>query len=567
MAVKRAQERGQKRDLNELSDLREASFSLTHDARGDIYLFFRRFRNYEGIKRPLGALAVHGYLAGVDDVVLSPSPGKCECKLDGKSLLISAGPEVSEATFAASLESAFGLGAGRVKRLQESAAYVKGTDPRFPHSLEDFSELNARAEDFGGINVILHRRLAGMGDLIFVLNAAFNLKRKYPGKEVRAIFHSEDDYNIVGSQNLAKGFDASKDAQTIDGVRFVKADEGKAKGLIGSDDVSLVYMLFQSGDHVDSTTKDACKGYGGKAKTTLLVEEFGRTPRLTNPVDHGELYFGFERGFVGLPPISPHFMEYVESVASMNALEKLAERRRVLGRLPGVEKLALVERIAKAKWGFQYSHEDYSTRKYFDAFERARELDRRFASSDVCLFFNSSRNDSSYLECRKISASRGYNVLEFSDKTREFKYVKSNPESSVFVFQDASVPRKLFSEVFKLSTDLPSLASGQDNLVNVLAASSAGNGRAFFLELLNFQYDMGFQLSHFAQTAFPKSADEITASWNTPKEDNLDARARMFYDHDGVRAVYRDFSRGILDAGDFNTWFEIAILKNVGRRR
>jgi hypothetical protein len=251
-------------------------------------------------------------------------------------------------------------------------------------------------EDFGAINVILHERMAGLGDVVFVANAAQIFSAAFPGKKVRLIFHSADDFLLAAETKIIRGLNPDLARQQIDGFEVINASgssrrvygEGKhggwpsdsawagiQEGIVHKNDVSVVYAL--GGTEKEILATDLVR-YGGKAGAQLHVYEVGFESLIQRPLEQGEAHLGFGPDEVGAAPVAPVSKDiYSKKYPRIN--ERIRqERRRILQKFPHWQALDTVlrqenlERTVASEWGFLYAHQSHSVKKYFEIFERAR---------------------------------------------------------------------------------------------------------------------------------------------------------------------------------------------------
>jgi hypothetical protein len=130
-------------------------------------------------------------------------------------------------------------------------------------------------QDFGAINVILHERMAGLGDVVFVANAAQIFSAAFPDKKVRLIFHRADDFLLAVETKILKGLNPELARQQIDGVEVINASGsscrvyGEARHL-GSPYLDNAWFDIQDGiiDETD-VSRRLCFGRDGKRDTRM----------------------------------------------------------------------------------------------------------------------------------------------------------------------------------------------------------------------------------------------------------------------------------------------------------
>ncbi|MDD5538265.1 MAG: LOG family protein, partial [Candidatus Omnitrophica bacterium] len=373
--------------------------------------------------------------------------------------------------------------------------------------------LLALPDDFGAINVILHARMAGLGDVVFVANAAQIFATAFPDKKVRLIFHQADDFLLAVETKIIKGLNPELKRQQIDGVEVINASgsgrrvygEGRRPGspyldnawsdiqdgIVGENDVSVVYAL--GGTEKEIHGYDLTR-YGGKARAQLYVYELGFESLIQKPLEHGEAHLGFGPDEAGAAPVSPVSKDIYSKKYPRISERIRQERRRIIQKFTAWQVLDTtlgqkdLERTVASEWGFLYVHQGQSVGRYFGIFERARSQDASYRRKDTTFFIMCGRKDKSVRdEIARLADAHDYNLFEFGNHDPFLEVMRVSRNNNVTIILDYSVPRKLFNELFLYSDDLPSVVSGQDNLANVLYMNVLSSGRPFFWEVLIFQ--------------------------------------------------------------------------------
>ena len=396
--------------------------------------------------------------------------------------------------------------------------------------------LLVNSDEFDAINVIIHERLAGLGDLVFISNAGQVFSKIMPHKVVRVIFHKDEDFKLVCSTKILKGLDPNKAFQKTGGIEIINAEAfGKARigsdersfgiegeawyiaqnEIIGENDISFVYALAGTPKEVLQNSYKL-RQYAGKAKASLFVHELGFSSLNQNPLLNGDIHFGFGDDEVGMPPIS-HVSEKIYAKKYPRVDKRIqSERRRIIKKIMGWVELNTVlrqtnlQKTIASEWGFLYAHRDRSIGKYFEAFQRARANNPEF-NEESTFFVMCGRNDKAVIEkVKQLAMQYDYNLFIYGEDMGMLRTYNKARNNNVSIIMDYSVPRKLFNELFLYSDDLPTLVSGQDNLANILYLNLLTTGRPFFWEVLVFQaaafYDM---LSYLRKTVGTDAADRF----------------------------------------------------------
>lgn len=393
---------------------------------------------------------------------------------------------------------------------------------------EKFPYLLLSDKDFGVLNIILHKRMAGLGDLVFVVNTAQAFHQALPNKKIRLILHNNDDFLLIKTTKLLKNLNTDLAIQEIEGgIEVVNADKlgtecmpaekerfgiqqnpwyWAQEKLIKDDDVSIVYAL-------DSTPKDAFQNrhyfqaYAGKARTHIFMYELGFSSLVQNPLESGDAHLGFGKDKIGMPPVSP----VVKALYSRKypREDKAIQKRReiIIKSFEGWQELnsALKQKdldvTVASEWGFLYSYESGTIKRYFDVFKESLE-DKAFsgyAATPKTFFIMCGRQDKSvHQEVARIAEAMDYTLFTYSDEKRKIELAHASKDNKVTIILNYSAPRRFFGELFLYSDDLPTVVSGQDNLANILYLNTLSSGRPFFFEALIFQDDIEFSIKQFA---------------------------------------------------------------------
>ncbi|MFH2137461.1 MAG: hypothetical protein ABII88_02995 [Candidatus Omnitrophota bacterium] len=516
----------------------------------------RIFLPYENVLMAVNILMKHDNIKKIEKVKIDLQSGMTKAAIDKETLILSF----------SSLEDLSTIDV--LRTFQRDLGWnisdaVKSILYGFPYVLLDSNEYDA-------INIVLHRRFAGMGDLVFVANTGQVLKTIFPHKPVRIIFHSNEDFQLVCKAKLLKGLNSTLERQTVEGMEIINAEaygskhfqipaatpwqdhsawETAQESIIGKNDVSIVYALGHTEKEV-AQNSGLFKRYGGKVKTHILVHELGFQSPYQNPLNTGDAHLGFGTEEIGLPPVSP-VSKYIYQQKYPRVNKKIRqERKRIIQKFPGWEILDTMlgqeqlSRTIASEWGFLYAHEALSAEHYFKTFEHSRTLNPGFAQTDTTFFLMCGRgNVPLHKKVRELAAANDYNLFEYAEGSRQLVCQRQSKTNNVTIIMDYTVPRKLFNELFLYSDDLPTLVSGQDNLANVIYMNHLSpSGRPFFWETLNFQMlaplDMGIFLSHIGADAESKQLRKL---WEKPQVS--DEQAAMF----SAPRTYRRFFKRVCD--------------------
>lgn len=450
----------------------------------------------------------------------------------------------------------------------------------FTQAIKDLAIRSAHllldSNDFDAINIIIHERLAGLGDLVFVSNAGQVFSKIMPNKTIRVIFHSNADFQLVCSTKILKGLDPRKAIQKTGGIEIINAQSyGEEKltkerplfgvesqpwykaqqEIIGENDVSIVYAL-------EGTPKELMqasymlKHYAGKAKMALFVHELGFSSLIRDPLASGEIHFGFGKDEVGMPPVSPvSEIIYAKKYPRINQNIQ-SERKRIIRKISGwkildtVLKQENLERTIASEWGFLYAHRELSVGHYFQAFEKARKNNPDFRE-DTTFFMMCGRSDKAVIEkIQDIAKSYDYNLFIFNNSSEGLEVSHESKSNNVSIIMDYSVPRKLFNELFLYSDDLPTLVSGQDNLANILYLNLLTTGRPFFWEVLIFQATAASDMISFLRNKIGEAeADYFNSLLNNLKVS--DDQAEMFSHPRKYRYFYKKVAQAFNEHKSF----------------
>lgn len=557
-----------KRELEESRKLQEnVSNKCSHDAANrlrqeidrDIYRVWFEFRDLANVRQALGVLAGAGVFMDFEETVIKSGVSRNGIVVDREKNRIELGLRDDV----------------KPGEVISRVADALGKDPRSIESgaKRESPQVYVRESDFEGVNVVLHKGFRdGIGDFVTTVNSGYLMKSIYPGKTVRVIVNHEEDWQVFRKMKLIGEIRDGEDKKVVDGIEFInRAGNPEA---IRDGDVSMVVVVYP--DEKDfQRTWDEFRNSGKPAETLLFLHEVGMEPGWLDPVRSGNMHMGFLEDFVGIPPISPKFQGYANRAASMGSGEYLQERRRVAGKIPGLGDLADLSKIASSGWGFTYAHETRSIESYYKGLEGALK-NKVFAGLPTTIFFvyPGGKKDS-------VGVRRDFDgIIEpfdcsFYDYEQESGRVKPVRESSsgLVIVGLSSVPRKLYSELFTLSHERPSVISGQTNLANMLYLNtispdspSLGGGRAFRWETRQWQHGVDFQFRHTLSRIDPKLEDQyksITQTWENPlyEENN----ARMFHDHDSLRPVFHAIGCGISRRYDTASWWDLSLRRNVAK--
>ncbi|MBU1995772.1 MAG: 4-alpha-glucanotransferase [Candidatus Omnitrophica bacterium] len=443
--------------------------------------------------------------------------------------------------------------------------FSKGLGWDFEKTINSFgydkSYLMLDSNNFAAINVIIHSRMAGLGDLVFVVNTAQVLRLAFPDKVIRLVFHKEEDFNLVCTTKILKGLDPEKSDQIAENIYVVNAERygiehygvpektmwpsmetqpwyRTQKDIFNKNDVSIIYALGGTEKDIHQNSQ-AIREYAGPVDSYIKVFEVGFEAMSQNPIAHGSAHLGFNEDAVGLPPVSPVGKTIYGSKYPRDRGRIHVERARIIKKFPGWQVLnkALgqtnLERTVASEWGFMYAHEARSAEKYLGIFERARKKYADFGEGDKTIFVMTSRgNKALHEKVYEIVEENDYSLFRFNEEGKVLELVRASKDGKVTVVLDYSVPRKLFSELMLYSDDLPSMVSGQDNLANVLYLNHLGSGRPFFWEVLIFQGTAEIDLKILAEKKLGKeAADRLRESWNmydqSERQEDMFAHPRL----------------------------------------
>ncbi|HBG61480.1 MAG TPA: hypothetical protein DDX37_06595, partial [Candidatus Omnitrophica bacterium] len=429
------------------------------------------------------------------------------------------------------------------------------------------------ADCFAAINVIIHSRMAGLGDLVFVVNTAQVLRLAFPDKVVRLVFHKSEDFKLVCTTKILKGLDPEKADQIAEDIYVVDAEAYGLKkygdpektmwptvstsawyrtqqDMFNKDDVSIIYALGATEKDIYQSSQ-AIREYAGPVEAHIKIFEVGFEAMTMNPISAGEGHLGFTENSIGMPPVSPVGKTIYGSKYPRDKGRIRIERARIIKKFPGWQILNKVlgqtnlERTVASEWGFMYAHEASSPEKYFGIFERARKKYPEFGQGDKTIFVMTSRgNKGLHEKIYEIVEKNDYSLFRFNDEGNKLELVRASKDGKVTVVLDYSVPRKLFSELMLYSDDLPSMVSGQDNLANVLYLNHLGSGRPFFWEVLVFQATAEIDMKILAEKKLGKEAgDRLRDSWNLWKQNEI--QEDMFAHPRPHRVFFKELSSAV----------------------
>jgi len=462
---------------------------------------------------------------------------------------------------------------------------IKNLEIRAAHLLLD-------AGDFDAVNIILHERLAGLGDLVFVSNAGQVFSKIMPHKTIRVIFHSDADFQLMCSTKILKGLDPKKLIQKTGGIEIINAQaygEQKHAGnrlsfgienqpwyraqqdIIGENDVSLVYAL--GGGHKEvMQSSHLFREYAGKAKMTIFIHELGFSSHIQNPLSAGEVHFGFGKDDVGMPPVSPvSEIIYAKKYPRINQNIQ-SERRRIIKKINGWEVLDSVlgqnnlEKTIASEWGFLYAHRELSVTHYFETFEKARKNEANFRE-DTTFFMMCGRSDKHVIEkIQEVCEENDYNLFIYNNSSTKLEVKRKSQSNNVSIIMDYSVPRKLFNELFLYSDDLPTLVSGQDNLANILYLNLLTTGRPFFWEVLVFQATaVSDMISYLRGKIGEVEADYFNHLCNDFK--SSDTQAEMFSSPRKFRLFYKKVAQVLNEQKSFIAQAYYLMLRQTNKQK
>ena len=116
--------------------------------------------------------------------------------------------------------------------------------------VENQIQANILAEEEAGvpsIALILPYRLAGAGDIVFMVNTAQKLKQLHPEIPIKVIFLNHDDYIFLDSIKLLSGFESGKNIQRLYGITYINAMGSieNVNKFVGKNDLAIVYAIYQ----------------------------------------------------------------------------------------------------------------------------------------------------------------------------------------------------------------------------------------------------------------------------------------------------------------------------------
>lgn len=398
------------------------------------------------------------------------------------------------------------------------------------------------------IALILPQRLAGYGDIVFMVNTAQKLKEMYPDIPIKALFGRDEDYRSLGKIKLVGDFDSDKIIQELDGVIYINAEASqkqvdehirirKVNEFIGRNDLAIIYAVYP--DEYDGLESIYFGQFGRDAASRIMIHELGREMVFEDPNKNGDYPLGFNKDSLGLPPAAPNFTRYIKHVRNKDKKGIYEERRNLLRKIPGYDVLE-EDRIIKGRWGFIYAHTQQDVRKYFKALDRAKQTSDIFDAEPNVIFAIHGEADKGFRdEVLRIASQEGYGVFEYNQNSKMLEPANIS-KSNITVILDTEVPRKLFGQLFVLSDDLPSLITDQDNLSNMIHLNQNTQGRTFFWEASVFQAISEIDLRGFAKEVL--TPDEYTifeATTKTGQDIDYDLLARLFTYHDDYRGIYR----------------------------
>ncbi|MDD3345464.1 MAG: ribose-phosphate diphosphokinase, partial [Candidatus Omnitrophica bacterium] len=405
--------------------------------------------------------------------------------------------------------------------------------------------------DTPSISLILPYRLAGAGDVVFMVNTAQKLKQIYPSLPIKVIFLKNDDYLFLSKIKLISNFDGQRNIQRLGGVTYINALDSRERmeNFIGKNDLVMLYAVYA--DEYKGSDASFFDSIGLKSAEKITVHELGRELQWRDPNKDGHYLLGCNNDALGMPPVAPNFESYVQYCNSKSKKEIYAERSKILRKIPGYSVLD-IDRTIRSKWGFVYGHLPYEVMMYFKAFNRARQEDAEFASCPVTFFVNHSQNDRQMRdEVLKMAEESGFCVFEYNHGSEKLESLVTGC-SDVCIVMNTVVPRKLFGQLFTLSGDLPGLVTGQDNLSNILYVNAQSEGRVFFWEVLIFQALAEFDLKRAAEKILTKDEYvDFNESLKSGYGANYDLLYKLFSEHDKYRQMYHKLGEGIANEFSF----------------
>jgi ribose-phosphate pyrophosphokinase len=409
------------------------------------------------------------------------------------------------------------------------------------------------------IALMLPERLAGAGDIVFMVNAAEKLKQVYPNIPIKVIFHRMEDYVFLNDIKLVSGFDLKKNIQRRGRVTYINAMNNikEANAFVGEHDLVIVYAIYQDLDRYMAVEQYfdyfGPKNYQEARYSRIVVHELGVE---LNPKKHNNFPIGFENDCLGLPPVAPSFDSYAKQQMRNNKDDIYREKAKILKKIPEYDILD-IDKTAQSSWGFIYAHTPNSLQTYLDSLIAARKDNPDFAKKPVTLFINHSDSDQDiYDRALQIAKWNDFELLKYNNGLK----VENKGNSNVTLITNTSVPRKLFGQLFTLSDDLPSLITGQDNLSNIIHVNAITQGRAFFWEVLTWQGLAAMGLKDIARDMFGPESEEYAMFAETmktgipaysPHAPDRKLLADLFINHDKHRKTFHRLSMYISDKFDF----------------
>jgi hypothetical protein len=448
-------------------------------------------------------------------------------------------------------------------------------------------------DDFGAINIIIHERMAGLGDLVFIGNTGQVFSTIFPNKKIRLIFHSEADFKLVCETKILKGLDPDKPRQYTWGMEVINAEVyGKEKALqnkdsfsgvegmpwyqaqqdiIDENDISIVYALGGTPKEVLQNSYNY-RLYAGKSKVTLFIHELGFSSLTRDPLSSGDVHLGFAGNEVGMPPVSPVSERIYAKKYPRETKRIQKERERILEKFPGYEllndilKQKNLERTIRSEWGFLYAHEGASVRRYFTTFERARNDHPNFREETTFFMMCGQKDKAVIAAAKELAQKFDYNLFVYANDHGVLTNYRRAQSNNVTVIMDFSVPRKLFNELFLYSDDLPTLVSGQDNLANILYLNVLTTGRPFFWEALVFQTTSFLDILIYLQQQMGREdADYLKVLWDTRQVSS--GAADMFAAPRQYRYFFKKVSLALNQHVSFVSQMYYLMLRHVNSQR
>ncbi|MDD5504204.1 MAG: ribose-phosphate diphosphokinase [Candidatus Omnitrophica bacterium] len=399
------------------------------------------------------------------------------------------------------------------------------------------------------IVLILPRKLAGAGDIVFMVNAAQRLKQAYPHIPVKVIFLEDKSCKFLNQIKLVPGFNAENRIRRFGGITYINAgdDVKEVEKRVGKNDFTIIYAVYQD-EYMEES--DYFDQFAGNAVMKIRIHELGRDISWLEPNKGGDYLIGFNEDSLGVPPTSINFESYVKYCNESGDIFK--ERGRILRKIPG-SGLLDINKAVHSRWGFIYAHCIFSLKQYFNAFINARGNYQDFASSPAVVFVNYAKNNVKFRDkAVDIARQNGFRLVEYCSEESSLKIVLSG-NTNVTLVLNSSVPRKLFGQLFALSNDLPSLITGQDNLGNMLCINSITPGRAFFWETMPFQATAKLDLSKAASDILQSDEYGLYKIMIDATSHNRDTglSSSLFAEHDRYRPVLKKLALAVIEKWDF----------------